>query len=271
MYHKFMEYLLDTEPQKVMSKTGLQLRKMFYSIFLHILVPLSTQNHLHIENNVILPSEKRLIFAPTHAFRDDIAFSIVAAQRHCYLLIGALNILFASWRGFALWLNGVIAVDRFDKASRQSSMKKMVYALQMGVDIIMFPEATWNLSENQLVLPLFPGVYDLAMHTGALVVPIASIEDGDIVHVSIDDAFDITEYGREEGIQILRDKLATAKYELMDKYSHAKRTEIGDAKTYWKQYTEKLIQQSDGLYRKFDERRASFTKPSQPTKRHFII
>ena len=42
----------------------------------------------------------------------------------------------------------------------------------------------------------------------------------------LDEPFDISVYGMDEGVHILRDKLATAKYELMERYSSCSRNDL---------------------------------------------
>ena len=258
MYHKAFEYLLDNDPEKVLSKSGMYIRKITNFIVRKIMAPLSTKNKLHIERRADVPKDRPVIYAPTHAFSDDIASALNATGRHCYMLVGALNIVFTTFRGIALWMNGIILVNRNKKDSRSAAVDKMKKLLNMGGNLIMYPEATWNKSKNLLVLKLFPGIYDVATATGALVVPVSSVEENGIVHVIVDEAFDISEYSREEGMLVLRDKMATAKYELMDKYSHMKRADIGDEKAYWRKYIDKLIKDSDGLYVKKEEEKAGF-------------
>ena len=78
--------------------------------------------------------------------------------------------------------------------------------------------------------------------------PIATIQVENKVYSIVDDAFDICQFDRQEGLVILRDKMATAKYELMDKYSHGKRKEIGEAEKYWERFLKELIATTNGLY-----------------------
>ena len=90
--------------------------------------------------------------------------------------------------------------------------------------------------------------YDVAKESGALVVPLATIQEGSKVYAIVDDTFNICEYGQQEGLTVLRDKMATAKYELMDKYAHGSRKDIGDARQYWDNFLVDLIATSNGLY-----------------------
>ena len=42
--------------------------------------------------------------------------------------------------------------------------------------------------------------------------------------------------------------MATAKYELMEKYAHGSREKIGDAQQYWDNFLVDLVATSNGLY-----------------------
>lgn len=258
MYNKCFEYLLDNRPDRVLSKFGVKFRKRVNWIFRRIMAPMSSKNKLCVERRSYISKDENVIYAATHGFKDDIAYSIAATNRHCYLLLGALNILFESIYGVALWFNGLILVNREDKESRTSSLAKMEKLLYMGANLIMFPEATWNKSENLLVLDLFPGIYNVAMATGTRVVPIASIEENGCVYVIVDEPFDITQFDREEGLIVLRDKMASAKYELMEKYSQAKRNTLVSSSDYWGNYIDKIIEDADGLYNRIAESKAAF-------------
>lgn len=52
-----------------------------------------------------------------------------------------------------------------------ASKRAMAAYLSKGCSILMFPEGTWNLTENQLMLPMKWGVMDVAKETGAQIVP----------------------------------------------------------------------------------------------------
>lgn len=238
--------MLNDNPQKVLSKKGIKIRKFLSPLVRAVIVPLSSKNKLHIERKAELPKDKPIIFASTHGFRDDIAFAIKAIGVPSYILLGSLMVFFHSFDGVGLWLNGTILVDRKDKKSRAASKDKMIYALKNGTNLLMYPEGVWNKTENLIVQKLFPGIYDVAKETGAIVVPIASVEEKGVVHCIIDEPFNICEFDRQEGLYVLRDKMATCKYELMEKYAKAKRADFSDS--YWKDFLEGLIETTKGLY-----------------------
>lgn len=161
------------------------------------------------------------------------------------LLLGSLPDFFGTFDGPALWINGVILIDRKDKKSRAAAIPKMKYAIEMGADILMYPEGTLNKTENLVVQKLFPGIYYLAKDTkkdtNALVVPMAIIQECKDVYSKVCEPFDICRYDKQEGLDTLRDLMATAKYELMEEHSQICRSEIGDVKAYWQNEMDELV------------------------------
>lgn len=240
--------MLDNNPQKVISKKGLYLRKALSPVVRTMVAPLSSKNKYHIEKNLNLPKDRPLIFAATHGLKDDIAMGISCTGRHTYLLFASLPDFFGTVDGPALWLNGVILLDRKIKESRKAAKAKMEYAISLGADILMYPEGTLNKTENLIVQKLFPGVYDVAEKCNALVVPVAIIQEGNNVYSKVCDAVDICRYDREEGLTVLRDLMATAKYELMEKHSKTSRADIGNAEEYWNSFLNDLVNQMLPFY-----------------------
>ena len=88
----------------------------------------------------------------------------------------------------------------------------------------MFPEGVWNKTPNSLVLNLWPGIYRIAKATGVKVVPVAhyirdcsdSSKDNKI-HTVISDPIRIDDLTEKEGLEYLRDCIATWYYLMMEK------------------------------------------------------
>lgn len=248
MYNKYLEFLLDNNPKKVMSKSGIKVRRFISPLLRNIVAPMTSKNKYVVEKNKNLPKDRPIIFAATHGLKDDIAIGLCAAGRHTYLLFASLPDFFGTFDGPSLWLNGVMLLDRKDKDSRRAAKDKMEYAISLGADILMYPEGTLNKTENLIVQKLYPGIYDVAVKCNALVVPIAIIQEGKNVYAKTCDAFDICERERQEGLDLLRDLMATAKYELMEEHSRINRAEIGNAKEYWKNCMDDLVNQMLPFY-----------------------
>lgn len=248
MYNKYLEFLLNNDPKKVMSKSGIKVRRFISPLLRNIVAPMTSKNKYVVEKNKNLPKDRPIIFAATHGLKDDIAIGLCAAGRHTYLLFASLPDFFGTFDGPSLWLNGVMLLDRKDKDSRRAAKVKMEYAISLGADILMYPEGTLNKTENLIVQKLYPGIYDVAVKCNALVVPIAIIQEGKNVYAKTCDTFDICEHERQEGLDLLRDLMATAKYELMEEHSRINRAEIGNAKEYWKNCMDDLVNQMLPFY-----------------------
>lgn len=248
MYNKYLEFLLDNDPKKVMSKSGIKARRIISPLLRNVVAPMTSKNKYVVEKNKNLPKDRPIIFAATHGLKDDIAIGLCAAGRHTYLLFASLPDFYGTFDGPSLWLNGVMLLDRKNKSSRRAAKDKMECAISLGTDILMYPEGTLNKTENLIVQKLYPGIYDVAVKCNALVVPIAIIQEDKNVYAKTCDAFDICKYERQEGLNLLRDLMATAKYELMEEHSKVNRAKIGNAKVYWQNFIDDLVNQMLPFY-----------------------
>lgn len=116
----------------------------------------------------LLP-DKPAIYAVNHSCFADTPIMGRITPRRSYILLGKQRLGFSDWLYFIL--NGVIFVDRKDKEDMAASKLAMTAYLSKGRSIVMFPEGTWNLTENQLILPMKWGVIDVAQKTGAQIIP----------------------------------------------------------------------------------------------------
>lgn len=113
--------------------------------------------------------EEPVIYVVNHScFADTPIMGRITPQRS-YILLGKQRLGISDWLYFIL--NGVIFVDRKDKEDTAASKLAMTAYLSKGRSIVMFPEGTWNLTDNQLMLPMKWGVIDVAKETGAQIVP----------------------------------------------------------------------------------------------------
>lgn len=224
-----------------MSESGYKLRHFINKPVRDVLGPATSKSIYHIQRNSNLPTDRPLIFACTHQCKDDIACGLASTGRHTYLLFASLLDFYGTLDGFALWTNGVILVDRKDKNSRKAAIPKMKYAIEMGADILMYPEGTLNKTKNLIVQKLFPGIYHLAKDTNALIVPMAIIQEDKNVYSKVCEPFDICKFEKEAGLNKLRDIMATAKYELMEKYSKISRSEIKNTELFWENAIDELV------------------------------
>lgn len=260
-YNKSLEYLISDDPEDVVSKHGIRIRKIFHPAFVKLL-PLTSKNKLKIVKDGFgeykIPKDKKLIFVPTHGFKDDVALSLMAAKYHAYMVFASIPDFFYTIDGFALWANGVFLMDRKDEDSKKALLSKVKHAFDLGLKrVVMFPEGVWNKDPNEIVLDLWRGAYVIAKENDALIVPISMLNkdmrlDGDaenkkgICYASVSNPIDVSSLSEEEATKLLRNILSQGKYNLMEKYSKATRNQLGyNSDEYWKAYVSELIENAN--------------------------
>lgn len=167
-----------------------------------------------------LPEEGNYLIVANHMCIEDIPTLAQALNKHFYLLVsdedkGTID-------GLGLELNGVIWVHRTDKESRQNASKDIVEVLKNCKNFAMYPEATWNLSPNLLILPMNYGCIRIALEANVPIVPVVSFFDSDSRHTIIGEKFypsnDLT-----TSISDLRDVMATMVFnEIEQRYKNNK-------------------------------------------------
>lgn len=202
-----------------------------------------------------LPEEGNYLIVANHMCIEDIPTLAQALKKHFYLLVsdedkGTID-------GLGLELNGVIWVNRTDKESRQNASNDVVEVLKNGKNFAMYPEATWNLSPNLLILPMNYGCIRIAIEANVPIVPVVSFFDTDSRHTIIGKKF-YPSNDLNSSISDLRDIMATMvfneieqKYksnnensniysDIIDEVEHyyEKRKDID--KDYWEEYFNKL-------------------------------
>lgn len=181
-----------------------------------------------VERPLSLSDDDAYIFASTHGFPDDIIATICSIDRHAYLLTNSVDQLMHNPDMKLLWLNGMIFVNTRSKKSRGQAVPKMVRILNYGTSIIIYPEGSWNVTENIIVNKLFNGIYLTALETKKRVVPIGSFHKhgSNEIYISFGEPFNLHDYSMQEGLDILREKMATLKFELIEKYGNKNAKEV---------------------------------------------
>lgn len=174
----------------------------------------------------LLPN-KPTIYAVNHSCFADTPIMGRITPRRSYILLGKQRLGFGDWLYFLL--NGVIFVDRKDQEDRAASKVAMLEYLAKGRSILMFPEGTWNLTENQLMLPMKWGVIDVAKEAGAQIVPTVLeynreqkrcfVRFGQPMIVSQEDS-------KAETITTLRDTMATMRWNFWESHGISHRDDL---------------------------------------------
>lgn len=233
----FLKFLLRDEPEKTISRFGIKFRRGIFPLIAYVGRRLYGLK-LFIVDKQEIPKNRPVIFACTHGFKEDFLASLLTVGEDFYVLFGNRKQALKSIDGFCAFVTGMILVDRFDKESRRASKMKMIYALECGAKVGIFPEGTWNNSPNKLVLNLYPGILEVAKATNAWIVPVATLKGNNGVYSSIGQAIDSKQLEGDEGIRRLRDELATLKWKLIECESKDNPAKVlhGDAgMAYWEQ------------------------------------
>ncbi len=161
---------------------------------------------------------KPVIYACNHSQFSDIPMAVKAIGKRCYILLGKQKLYITDYIFFNLL--GAVWVDRKDKDDRTASKHRILNILDRGQSVLWFPEGTWNLSDNLLMLPMRWGIIETASMADAQIIPMALMYDREKKKCYA--KFSQPIYGEQltdcrNGIQSLRDAVATLRYELMEK------------------------------------------------------
>ena len=179
--------------------------------------------------------DKPIIFAVNHTNSFDSLASVKAISSafhcRCNFLVGKQRLNFAGKLWF--FLNGTIFVDRDDSADRTAAKDTLTAYLQSGQPIMWFPEGTWNLSDNLLMLPMKWGIIDVAARAGAQIVPTVLDYDRDDMTCSVRFGTPMTPdetTDRANAIDTLRDTMATLRWEAWEQKVPLAKDEIDRVK-----------------------------------------
>jgi len=224
MYKWFGDKVKYANVNNFTSNLGLKIRKKNHKImstFVSWIFKKIYKKNVIIDRNVKLDKDKIYIFASSHNYAYEIGAIAFSIDRNSYLLFGGECLLYNDFRIFIAWINGLIFVDRFDKKSRKDSVDKMKRVLDAGNSILIFPEGRLNDSENKLCLKMFSGVYNLSSYKKVEVVPMSVFNDNlsNDFHISYGDPIKVYEYEYRDGVEKIRDSIATMMYEQIEKFS----------------------------------------------------
>lgn len=236
-------YLLKDDSDETISKYGIKIRKYINYIirkigpsFLMVPQVMEDRNLLSKTNNysnqIQVPSSP-VIWASNHAFKDDTLASIIAIPRNAYIIFGSLPQFYNTFDGFTAWLNGVIMTNRKVKNSKKASLGKAKKVMNLGTDIMMFPEGVWNKTSEKLLLDFWPGIYRIALENNVEIVPVVHYlkdcteepKKDNVIHTVIDDAIDISNMSEKQALEYLKEVMGTWYYLMLEKYGKSSREE----------------------------------------------
>ena len=163
-----------------------------------------------------VPTTRPVIFACTHCGWDDPAISLHAAGDHAYMFWGDPKQDYRTMDGFMLDINGCICCDTDNKEDRYIGKETCVRWLERGGNLLIYPEGAWNVTQHLPVMGLFTGAAEMAIRTGADIVPMAFERDGPTHIISVGEnipcaGLELTQ--KQAVTDALRDVLATLRWE----------------------------------------------------------
>ncbi len=158
-----------------------------------------------------LSKNKGYIFAPAHSFGEDFKATLTSLDRNVYAIAGIKDQFRINPETYIQYISGVIHVDKDSKQSRYETVPKAKKVLDNDNSLVIYPEGSFNHSENLLCLPLAKGFYKIAKETGKEVVPmvhISNYKQKGIITL-IGDPINYSNFSEEDAIEHLEGTLAT--------------------------------------------------------------
>lgn len=184
------------------------------------------------ENN--LPDYSPVIYVVNHTNSHDIPVASEVIKKHHNVLLGRQPLKIIDRIAFCL--NGVIWVDRKNRFSKHNAKSEIIKCLNNKTNILMFPEGTWNRSDNKIMLPLYWGCVDIAKSSKAPICPIILDYTPKVCYAKVGNPIFIDESeDKLTAINRIRDEMATLRWELWEKQPMLKRDKLP------KNYYEKIL------------------------------
>ena len=188
-----------------------------------VLKLLSSARKCELEAQGTVPEAEPCIFVANHFGVNDAPVTAEVVKRHVYVLVSDVDKKTAG--GLAFDLNGVIWIHRTDKADRQRAHDDIVAHLKAGHSILMYPEATWNLTAELPMLQMNWGVIKIARETGVPICPIYNLFTEKTCYSKIGEPF-IPTGNDAEDIYTLRDRMAALFWDLIEARPVGKREDV---------------------------------------------
>ena len=190
--------------------------------------------------------EKRkgpVIYACTHIGGKDVERVFEAIKDHAYLFLGDPKDIYRDFTGKILNGNGVICFETQNKEDRKIAVRRAIELLQKGGSLLIFPEGAWNITETLPVMKLYSGAIKMAKATNVEIVPVAIEQYGNHFYCNIGkNNKDYQNYDIIEAKKILREQLATLKWEIFESQGiHSRREFPDDCREYLEQFQQEIV------------------------------
>ncbi len=170
-------------------------------------------------------SKRPKVYAVTHVGRFDIEASILTRGEPAAFLWGDPGKLYKSPEKILINMLPAIFADTDYREDCHVGLQTMIKYIRNNLNIHINPEGAWNVLPNQVVMKIYDGAVEAAIEGNADIVPVAIAFYGKKYYVSygkeINTSFMCLEDVKEHS-SMLRDELATLKWELIEEYSGTK-------------------------------------------------
>ena len=217
-------------------------------------------------------TDRPKIYVGTHIGRYDIESSIEIINESAWFLMGDPGETYLNFDGEMLEKAGTIFFDTDDETDRHIALETCVKILKQGGNILLFPEGAWNLETVYPVQELFAGVAEMAIRTGAEIIPIG-IEQyyGKFLkHYYMNIGKNISVEGaslsdKKSIAEIVRSKLMDLRWEIWEYHGIEKRASLPNDWNDAKQaYIDSIMQDTENGYTVEEIERTRYHAKNKP-------
>lgn len=228
---------------------GVKYRKFIHNFLIKALKvksKLSGLTYEFVNENRVQRTDKPVIYAITHIGKFDLEMVLEACPNlFGYVFAGDWELMYATIDDYFLRNHGVLWIDTSDKEDRKNSFRMMCKYLNQGVPFIIFPEGIWNLTECLPMMKIFPGVVQAAQQCNVPIIPVAIEQRGKHFVLNIGEEFTVDNMDETDAVQLVRDTMATLKWEIWEALPKEKRKDIPDG--YYEKFLQKRVSECAGF------------------------
>lgn len=230
---------------------GIEWRKKIHKLFLMFVKVAGYLDgqRLTIINDREKKTNNSVVYVCTHIGRYDIEMALRLCAENSWLFMGDPRGVYRSFDGFLLFLNGIVYADTAYKEDRYIGKETCIDILNQKGNILIYPEGAWNITENQIVMKLYTGAAEMAIRSGAEIVPIAIEQDGKHYYGNKGENIVCSKYDLSQKHQLttrIRDELATLKWEIWENIGVQKRSSLSENES--EKFLQKIMEQTENGY-----------------------
>lgn len=200
---------------------------LFHSLLINVVRNQRKQlnQELHILNAHPTCFGRNVIYAVNHSCKYDFPIASEVIGVHSCVLAGKQKLRLMDYIGFLL--NGVVWVDRDSRESKKQAFQEMLLCVKKGLNMCIFPEATWNLTPSKPMLPMYWGIIDLAKLSECPIIPLVLEFRGNNCYAKFGEPIYCSSAdGKQEKFKELEEAMATLKWDIWDTFPITSRNVI---------------------------------------------